>query len=190
MDIGLYDSPLLESLPGFSSGITLPIFQTSGIMSDSKDKLRSLVRYSTPSIPRCFSISIEIPSGPSALDGFALLMTLVTSDAVKCGVSSARRPRMRRVALLFALSLSGCSANCRLKYLAHLFGSVTVTSPKVTEIPSSLVAGFERALTVGHNLPVPVLKLYCFSSLILGSAVVARLRLGSWATLGQFDQRV
>ena len=94
-------------------------------------------------------------------------MTFATSPIVNCGgFSSAGRDLIRRSTLRFALSLSGCSTNCRLKYSAHLFGSVTVTSLKVTEVLSSFFPGFESDLTVTHSLliSVPMLQHFRWSS--------------------------
>ena len=73
-EIGLYDVPWSEGLPGFGIGITSAVFQIAGMTASLTERLNKLVRNSIPLSPRCLRWREVKPSGPIAVKLLACLM--------------------------------------------------------------------------------------------------------------------
>ena len=75
-EIGWYDVPCEESLPGLGMGMTNEVFQIEGIRLDLKESLKRAVRYSVALGPRFFKWKMLSRSGPKALLLLQLLIAL------------------------------------------------------------------------------------------------------------------
>ena len=102
-EIGRYDVPCEESLPGLGMGMTNEVFQIEGIRLDLKESLKRAVRYSVALGPRFFKWKMLSRSGPKALLLLQLLIALVTIAVVNVGAVSCD--------LYFESKWSICSAN-------------------------------------------------------------------------------
>ena len=84
-EIGLYDVEMLAGFPGLGKGITLPVFQISGILHDTTIKLNSCAIYSWARLPRCFKCIDAILSGPRAFEFLMSLIAFATSSPFRFG---------------------------------------------------------------------------------------------------------
>ena len=73
-EIGRYDVPCEESLPGLGMGMTNEDFQIEGIRLYLKESLKQAVRYSMALGPRFFKWKMLSRSGPKALLLLQLLL--------------------------------------------------------------------------------------------------------------------
>ena len=87
-DMGLYEVPCDESLPGLGIGMTNEVFQIDGRRHDSSESLQSAVRWSVARGPRLFKWKMLRESGPYALLLLQLFIALVAWSLVNDYASS------------------------------------------------------------------------------------------------------
>ena len=81
-EMGLYEVPCDESLPGLGIGMTNEVFQVDGRRQDLRESLWSIVRCSVARGPRFFKWKMLRVSVPYALLLLQLLIALVTWSLV------------------------------------------------------------------------------------------------------------
>ena len=180
-EIGRYDVPCKESLPGLGMGMTNEVFQIEGIRLDLKESLKRAVRYSVALGPRFFKWKMLSRSGPKALLLLQLLIALVTIAVVNVGAVSCdfflASLDTYRVSCEEECMPSFDVVNCLLNLLAMSFGDEVGFSLKT--IASFSAVGVDLpsiALIVLHSLEESVLwsmvSTNCFHLACLCAVVV------------------
>jgi len=82
-EIDRNEDPKWRGLPVLGIGMIFSCFQMDGMLADCNGKLKSLMRYSSPSGPKCFRWSIVRLSRPVAMDLLESLIAFPTWFAVK-----------------------------------------------------------------------------------------------------------
>ena len=82
-ETGRYEVDSSAGLFGFSRGIIIDVFQMAGMELVLIERLKIVVRYRRPWSPRCFRCSVEILSGPMALDALAFFMASLVAEKEK-----------------------------------------------------------------------------------------------------------
>ena len=161
-EIGRYDVPCEESLPGLGMGMTNEVFQIEGIRLDLKESLKRAVRYSVALGPRFFKWKMLSRSGPKALLLLQLLIALVTIAVVNVGAVSSdfllASLDTYRVSCEEECMPSFDVVNCLLNLLAMSFGDEVGFSLKTIASFSAVVVDLPSiALIVLHSLEESVL---------------------------------
>ena len=180
-EIGRYDVPCEESLPGLGMGVTNEVFQIEGIRLDLKESLKRAVRYSVALSPRFLKWKMLSRSGPKALLLLQLLIALVTISvvnvaAVSCDFFLASLDTYR-VSCEEECMPSFDVVNCLLNLLAMSFGDEIGFSLKTIASFSAVVVDLPSiALIVRHSLEESVLwfmvSTNCFHLACLCAVVV------------------
>ena len=80
----LKDVEASDGLFGLRRGMMTEVFQMLGMLPDLTELLKMSVRYCMPVGPMCFRCTVEMPSGPRALEALAFLMASVVCWALNC----------------------------------------------------------------------------------------------------------
>lgn len=130
----------------------LEVFQALGMMREVVERLKRRVRKDIPCGPRCFSITLLVPSGPIALEFFVRLRAANVLLSSKRGEWAAEwGPFLWRWRIRWRISLlawGGCSVNCRLKLFAALLGAETGEPLKLMELLGVALDGFFRPFRI------------------------------------------
>ena len=81
-EMGRYDVPCEESLPGFGIGMTMDDFQIAGIGQVMTESLNRAVRYAIALGPSCLRWAMLSLSGPKAFELLQLLIASATRSVV------------------------------------------------------------------------------------------------------------
>ena len=164
-EIGWYDAPCEESLPGLGTGMTNEVFQIEGIRLDLKESLKRVFAYSVALGPRFFKWKMLSRSGLKALLLLQLLTALsiavVNIGAVSCDFFLASLDTYR-VSCEEECMPSFDVVNCLLNLLAMSFGDEVGFSLKT-------IASFSA---VGVDLPsITLIVLHSLEESVLWSMV-------------------
>ena len=81
-EIGRKEVDLSAGLPGFGTGIITAFFQMAGSSEWTTDRLKRAVRKDIARGPKCLRWTIEIPSGPTAVEFLALTIAALVASSV------------------------------------------------------------------------------------------------------------